>query len=67
MKSIEQLEHLITGLRLCYVRKYAKLHGWCLEGLADEDLMALYTCLEIKEKFAKRVDKEHEKMYNLYR
>ena len=57
MKSIQQLEELINGLRIQYVRKYAKECGWDLTGIAQQDLLAIYACLEMKEKFQKTLDK----------
>jgi len=57
MKSIQQLEELINGLRIQYVRRYAKERGWDLTDITQQDLLAIYTCLEIKEKFQKTLDK----------
>ena len=57
MKTIQQLEELIKGIRIQYVRKYAKERGWDLTGITQQDLLAIYNCLEIKEKLQKTLDK----------
>lgn len=53
MKTIQQLENLITGMRIQYVRKYAKKNGWDLTNISQQDLLAIYVCLEVKEKNSK--------------
>lgn len=57
MKTIQQLEELFDAMRIQYVRRYAKEHGWDITKLHPQDLMEIYVCLEIKEKFQKRVDR----------
>lgn len=58
MKTIAQMEKLFNKMRVVYVKRWMKENQYQMENLADEDYLAMYVMLEIKEKYLeKRVDK----------
>lgn len=58
MKTIEQMEKLFNKMRVVYVKRWMKENQYQMENLSDEDYLAMYVMLEIKEKYLeKRVDK----------
>lgn len=58
MKTIAQMEKLFNKMRVVYVKRWMKENQCQIEDLADEDYLAMYVMLEIKEKYLeKNVDK----------
>ena len=58
MKTIAQMEKLFNKMRVVYVKRWMKENQYQIKNLADEDYLAMYVMLEIKEKYLeKRVDK----------
>lgn len=58
MKTIAQMEKLFNKMRVVYVKRWMKENQYQMENLADEDYLAMYVMLKIKEKYLeKRVDK----------
>lgn len=58
MKTIAQMEKLFNKMRVVYVKRWMKENQYQIEDLADEDYLAMYVMLEIKEKYLeKNVDK----------
>lgn len=58
MKTIAQMEKLFNKMRVVYVKRWMKENQYQMENLSDEDYLAMYVMLEIKEKYLeKRVDK----------
>ena len=56
MKTIAQMEKLFNKMRVVYVKRWMKENSYQAEEfLTDEDYLAMYVMLEIKEKYLTKV------------
>ena len=48
-KTVRQLEALIEGLRIHYIKQYAREKNWDVSNLSNEDLIEIYVCVGMQQ------------------